>query len=276
MTQLKKEIIKLADNEYCIRDYNLDNYYLIVGDKKSALIDTGSGIGDPRLEIREITDKDILVLLTHGHLDHAGNAYYFDDIYMNERDDELLDEHFGNPDMIKWFIETRGPVRFPKGDIEELKSYVNENMPDKFKYKNVSEGDKFELGTTVLTTIEIPGHTKGSVGYLSSSTKYLYAGDALNQGIIIPCKSKEKGTTKKEIETMRSSLENLMNYYEDIDKICMGHDGPFKDKSIIKDYLSLCKDLLSGKIKGQYESQEIREGYVVRRGLAEFWYEAYR
>lgn len=276
MEQLKKEVIKLFDNEYCIRDYNLDNYYLIVGEDKAVLIDTGSGIGNPMPEIRDITDKEVFVLLTHGHLDHAGNAYYFDEVYMNEKDDELLKEHFGKPDLVKWFIETRGPVRFPQGDINELKSYVNENMPKSFPYKNVKEGDEFDLGTTSLKTIEVPGHTHGSVAYLSSKTRYLYAGDALNEGIIIPCPSRKKGSTRQEIALMKDSLTNLMNYYDDIDKICMGHDGPFKDKSIIKDYLSLCEDLLTGKIEGSYENQEIREGYVVRRGLAEFWYEAYR
>lgn len=276
MNQLKKEVIKLSDKEYCIRDYNLDNYYLIVGDDKSVLIDTGSGIGDPRLEIEEITSNKISVLLTHGHLDHAGNVYYFDDIYMNEKDNDLIKDHFGKPELVKWFIETRGPVRFPEGDIDELKSYVDENMPKSFEYKNVKEGDEFDLGTTTLKAIEIPGHTRGAVGYLSSNTKYLYAGDALNEGIIIACERGERGSTKEEIKIMRESLSNLMKYYDQIDKICMGHDGPFKDKSIIKDYLTLCEDLLSGKIEGNYENQEIREGYVVRRGLAEFWYEAYR
>lgn len=168
MTHVTKEVLTLAPGEYCIRDYNLDNYYLIVGEKKACLIDTGSGIGNPLVEVREITDKEVMVLLTHGHLDHAGNAHHFDEVYMHEADHDLALEHFGEVDLIKWYIETRGPVRYPDGDLEALINMVPEEMPERFSYHAVEEGDVFDLGGVSLEAIATPGHTPGSMSYLSS------------------------------------------------------------------------------------------------------------
>ena len=75
MKSVKKEVTLIADKTWLISDYYLDNYYLAVGDKKAALIDTGCGIGNVLDEVREITDLPVEVLLTHGHLDHCGGMF---------------------------------------------------------------------------------------------------------------------------------------------------------------------------------------------------------
>ena len=272
--KIEKDVIEISPNEYCIRDYYLDNYYLIVGEEKACLIDTGAGIGDPWLEVKKITDKPVFVLLTHGHLDHNGNSHYFDEIYMNQKDDYWMKEHFGKTEMIHWFIETRGPVRFPgEGNVEGMKELVPKEMPNSYSYKHINDGDIWDLGGVTLQAIYTPGHTPGSTSFLSSRSGYLYAGDALNKGIIVM--NKPEGT-KYEIAKMAASLKNLMQYYDKIEKVCMGHDGPFMDKQIIKDYLYLCEGLLDGSLEGEYEEQEIRAGKVVRKGFAEFWYQADR
>ncbi|MDE6943164.1 MAG: MBL fold metallo-hydrolase, partial [Lachnospiraceae bacterium] len=68
--------------------------YLAEGTKKAALIDTGSGIGSLRALVETLTDKPCIVLLTHGHVDHAMGAPEFDtEIYMNPADNAVHDEH---------------------------------------------------------------------------------------------------------------------------------------------------------------------------------------
>jgi glyoxylase-like metal-dependent hydrolase (beta-lactamase superfamily II) len=82
MKSVKKEVTLIADKTWLISDYYLDNYYLAVGDKKAALIDTGCGIGNVLDEVREITDLPVEVLLTHGHLDHCGGMFSLESCYM--------------------------------------------------------------------------------------------------------------------------------------------------------------------------------------------------
>lgn len=271
---IKREVIEVGKNRWCIRDFNLDNYYLVAAGERNFLIDCGSGIGNPLKEVEEKSKAPVTLLVTHGHMDHCGNADYFSDIYMSPLDDDLLNTHYGDPDMIRWYIETRGPVRYPgEGHVEEMKALVPDEKKPRFSYKPIHEGDTWTSGDVTLEAIPTPGHTPGSISFLDRGARLLFSGDALNEGIIII--NKPEGT-RPEIKVMRDSLRNLLRYYDAFDAICMGHDGPLKDKSIIKDYLFLCEGLLDGSIKGEYEEQVIRAGRVVRHGLAELWYEADR
>ena len=52
--------------------------YLVEGTEKAVLIDTGSGIGSLKACVEQLTDKPVVVLVTHGHVDHAMGAAEFD------------------------------------------------------------------------------------------------------------------------------------------------------------------------------------------------------
>ena len=45
--------------------------YLVEGTQKAALVDTGSGAGSLRQYVETLTERPVIVLLTHGHVDHA-------------------------------------------------------------------------------------------------------------------------------------------------------------------------------------------------------------
>ena len=50
-----------------------------------------------------LTDKPCIVLLTHGHVDHAMGAPEFDtEIYMNPADNAVHDEHIQTSRMNAW------------------------------------------------------------------------------------------------------------------------------------------------------------------------------
>ena len=51
--------------------------YLILGQEKALLIDSGMGIGSLRKEVEKITDLPVILINTHGHPDHAGGNAEF-------------------------------------------------------------------------------------------------------------------------------------------------------------------------------------------------------
>ena len=55
---------------------------LLVGERKAALIDTGCGIGNLRQAVEEVTNKPVIVINTHTHVDHLGSNRQFDEIAM--------------------------------------------------------------------------------------------------------------------------------------------------------------------------------------------------
>lgn len=84
---------KISDRVTRIYAVCTELMYLVEGDEKAALLDTGSGFGSLRSVVDQLTDKPVIVLLTHGHTDHAMGAGEFDVVYMNHKDDYIYGPH---------------------------------------------------------------------------------------------------------------------------------------------------------------------------------------
>lgn len=269
---LTRPVTKLAPDVYQISDYKLVSSYLIIGSTKAVFIDAGIGLDSPLPEIKKLTDKPVQLVLTHGHPDHVGNAYYFNDIWMNPLDEELAKKYNSDVKLIKDYVLSRTPLRNPgAGHAEYLLSLVPETRPAMFTFKNLTDGMKIDIGDRTLEIIATPGHTSGSISVLDPKSRLLFTGDALNASSIIMNKP---GGTKDDIAKMADTLRKMQARSADFDKTSPGHDGTVVDKQLIADFLYLCDGLLAGTLVGAYEVTGIRAGKVVRYGMAELWYEA--
>lgn len=118
----------------------------------AALIDTGYG----KRNLREFVEANIstpyIVLNSHGHPDHIGGNHWFDTVY-------ALQEEW---DVIRYFEESK---------------------PRTYAIKEIKPEQHIYLGDISIVVISLPGHTKGSVGFLIPEEKLLVAGDALNEGL---------------------------------------------------------------------------------------------
>ena len=269
--KIEKQITQINENTWNISDYFLDNYYVAVGDEYAALIDTGAGIGNIIDDVRKITDKPIKVLLTHGHLDHLGGMYAFEEAYMHERDDKLYQEHYPSVAMRKWYIETRVPIRFPgEGHIDALVEQLPEEKDlTLFPYIPIKEGDTIDLGNRILEIYETPGHSPGHVSYLDRANRLLFSGDTINDSIII---FNKEGGNREELEIYSHSIKKLWDLSDAYDTLLVGHENPVMHKEVVKDYLELTAGIIEGTLTGQYEEIGFRKGEVVRQNGIELWY----
>ena len=80
-----KEII---DQDTCIlseyRHWEETHCYLLQGQERSLLIDTGLGICSIYDQVRILTDQPVTAVATHVHWDHIGGHQYFPDFYAHE------------------------------------------------------------------------------------------------------------------------------------------------------------------------------------------------
>lgn len=190
---------QIDEHTWHIEDYFHDYMYLVQGSQRAAVIDTGMGFKGLRAVAESLTDKPLIVLNTHGHLDHVGANTEFDEVYIHLKDEALMREH--------------GSENYRKKDIPAFIAEVGADLDEKavgelihlsadYPVKPLADGQLIDLGGRTLKVIEVPGHTKGSVMFLDEASKMLFSGDMMcTMGIMLSfdCSS----TVSEFIESIR-------------------------------------------------------------------------
>lgn len=178
VTELRHGVYRIDSAEQVHMD-------LFVGSKQALLFDTGYGYGDLKKVVDGLTKLPLAVVNSHGHLDHTcGNFRFGGDIYIHPSDMELCRQH-NSPEMRKGAVEsghhsfnymTKEMCNILPEDFDE-EAYINAGYGNLIP---VEEGHIFDLGGITLEVVEVPGHTRGSIGLLYREEKLFYAGDAMN------------------------------------------------------------------------------------------------
>ncbi len=222
--------------------------YLIIGKKRALLFDTGYGFADLKKFVRTLTDLPLDVVISHGHVDHAGaNCFFNEKIYMNFRDLPVY-EHHQSREFRKISFEELNKMQkiaffyrhfIPNNYSEE--EYLNAPLYKNFE--DVKEGCVFDLGGLSAEVIEIPGHTPGSIGLYCKEIKTFLASDGINGGVwlFLPesCNLFEYIGSLKKAEKL------------DFDYLLTGHSTELVPKRALQDYLdvALNLDFENGKIQ---------------------------
>jgi hydroxyacylglutathione hydrolase len=151
-----------------------DLMYLILGDEKAMLLDTGMGIGDLRKTVETLTSLPLIVVNTHGHPDHAGGNGSFAQAWINFKDLEIMKRmcatEFRANDI------RRGTQVYGGDTAALLKALIEYKEVELLPY---DEGAVFDLGRRKFTAIAIPGHTPGSMGLFDAEERILFSGDSV-------------------------------------------------------------------------------------------------
>ena len=234
---------KINDSLYQISEHISDHIdvemYLVVGEEKAAIIDTGYGLSGELLnEIRKTTDKPIVCLITHCDPDHAGGAAVFDDIHMSDKDQVLMDNGSLAP------IGRIGTAQAQPGN-EERSAYFKKHMikAKSFTYKNIADGEVFDLGGKSLVAISFPGHTEGSMCFWNKEEDYCLVGDAV-ANIASPV------LFFKKCLPVAVYKENLKSFMDKVGYTChlyTGHNAEELEHDLIPEIFVLCDEVLAGK-----------------------------
>ncbi len=222
-----------------ILDCHRDCMYLVEGQDKALLINTGMGNGDLKGYLQRLTKKPLEVFLTHGHPDHILQADQFDRVYLSQEDCHLAATFA--PDLAV------------------------------SSFKDVKEGDVFSLGGRSLEVIGLPGHTPGSLALLDRGNGLLFSGDAIGSEIVwmqLPGCS----TLTAYLQTL-NKLRALDDQY---DTIYAGHvpdQGPALPAQYLQDMIALVKQVVSGSVTGTPYSEAKFGGLEVRHGTAAMAYD---
>ena len=120
--------------------YN-ESVYVVEGDDCALVIDAGSHMPDLDKTVATLTDKPLVMVLTHGHGDHVGGIGCFPEVWVHPADAGMLRRYSGT-------------------------------------VKSLEDGQVFDLGGRQIEVLYTPGHTSGSVTFFDKERHYGFSGDA--------------------------------------------------------------------------------------------------
>jgi glyoxylase-like metal-dependent hydrolase (beta-lactamase superfamily II) len=187
--------------------------YLLEGSERAVLVDSGFGIGDIGAVVKGLTAKPILVVNTHGHLDHVGGNSHFDVTLLHQAE-SLKDAADSAPRFREAAAQEDFPVPFPEGFKP---SQYAPQVPE--PTHRVAGGEVIDLGGRALEVLPTPGHTIGSICLLEESNRFLFTGDTVMDR---PLQGIGEGVS---LSVYQDSLQMLAGMAPDLDLILPGH-GP--------------------------------------------------
>lgn len=211
MEQTTYQVSRLADGCHAIEENGVRSY-VIAGDKRAVLLDTGFGTGELLPVVEEITRLPVQLVNTHADPDHIGCNARFGAAWMH-------------PAEYAYYRLRAGEVR----PVHPL-----------------WEDDVLDLGGRLLEVVHIPGHTPGSITLLDEGSRVLYSGDSVQTRNIFmfgPGRS---------MPAYIASMEKLMErYLHRFDNVFPAHGPVPVEAEIIPRLRDGAAAVLAGEVEGK-------------------------
>lgn len=200
------DVRKITDRTWAIHEHRywqVNSNYLLLGDGRALLVDTGSGLSDLGAVVRGLTDIPVEVLPTHLHFDHIGGIGSFGRVLMAD-----LPVNRGQV--------TGGslrPTRRASLSIVRREFRVDEWVPP---------DSEIDLGGRRLELVATPGHSADGISVIDRRNGIACVGDLLYEGPMLAC---FPGASLREY---RDSLATLRDRAVDLDLLLPGHGPPVR------------------------------------------------
>lgn len=235
--------------------------WLIAGDEKAVLLDTGMGMFPIRPVVESLTDRPISVVNTHYHFDHVGGNWEFEETAIHERGADLvraevpadvlqayvgytlrqLEAFAGVRELDREFLWLLNPETEPRPlptDWDPATWKIEARAPS----RTLREGDRIDLGGRELTVIDGPGHSPDGICLLEAHEGLLFGGDTINVGPIYA------HFPDSNVEDLAESARKLAELNDDVALIMTCHYGRVTaDRELLPEIANGMAEVASGE-----------------------------
>lgn len=235
------------------------NSYLVEGDERAVLIDTGTGIAPLAPVVRRLTDRPVSVVLTHNHFDHVGGAHEFDRVAIHPagvaglRAGRPAGSLRGYVESARRLLERSAAMRAL--DARGLNLLHPEQLlrpfppgfdPDRYAIppaaatETLAEEQRLDLGGRALAILHTPGHSPDGVCLLEREARLLFTADTVYAG---PLYAQTLGA---DLAAYLASLRRLAALADDVDLLLPGHNRVPLDPPLLREMVAGLARLLAG------------------------------
>ncbi|WP_235489634.1 DUF3225 domain-containing protein, partial [Frankia sp. AvcI1] len=175
------------------------NCFLVEGDERAVLVDTGLGLADVHAAARSLTDRPILAVNSHGHDDHRGGNWLFRDVAAHPLATPAVTAPVPAERLTAYLTVAREQyaayARLRADDERFFHLLTEETTPRPLPPSAdawtvpagpapvaLADGERIDLGGRELTVLHTPGHSPDSLCLFDERDGQLFAGDTLITG----------------------------------------------------------------------------------------------
>ena len=190
--------------------------FLLTTPTHAALIDTGFAFAAPamlQVVADRLGDRPLdYVLLTHSHYDHASGSAYCRRRWPTA---QVVASHYAAGilarESARAVIREMNTHAAREHGLAEYEDLLSELAVDRM----VGEGDLVDMGDLQLRVLELPGHTRCSIGFYDASARLLLGCETLGvpsgPGLVMPCCLVDYGNTLCAIARVKGlAVEHLL------------------------------------------------------------------
>ena len=221
---------KITDNTWVLSFMGGSEYmYLLEGDEKALLIDTGYGVGNLKEFVERLTDKPLLVANTHFHPDHSAGNGEFEEVMLAKG----------------WEIDAPS-VSFP----EQIPFDISKLPHSDYKKTIVKDGDVIDLGNRKIEVFDVlPAHCNSSLFFYDEAAGMIFVGDEIEAAQVNlfdnSCNPNAPYDVKERIDNMKKNCERVKALKPKY--ILPNHNGTPIADSYLDDFIGLIDGIYSGK-----------------------------
>lgn len=232
--------------------------YLIEGEQRALLFDTGNGIADIGKVVAGLTDKPVSVLNSHTHYDHVGGNFAFAKVYAMDTEFTRARQS-GHPNQdIAIEASTQALCRPLPGGVTQ-----QNHVGRPFKVTDfIQDGDQIDLGGRQLEVLHVPGHTPDAIALIDRAAGLMWTGDSYYSGPIWLF------APETDLDAYAKSLQRLIISAKGLKALLPAHNTPWVSPDVLPRVAQGLQAMLSGNSKAVPQGDTMVEHQI--EGESEF------
>ena len=210
--------------------------YLILGNERALLIDTGTGAGSMKVAVETLTDLPVLLVNSHTHWDHVGSNHEFSEIAVHRAEAHELAYQYRRDEIAGFFAEDLllGPLP-PGRTVENIT--IGPSVPTRL----LDGGETFDLGGRTIQAIHTPGHAPGLLSFYDEANGVLLTTDTAYPGPLYAY------SDETDLDVYIRSLEFLADLAPNVTYVHPSHNGDFMDAGLLPKMRDALIEVRDGK-----------------------------
>ncbi len=232
--------------------------FLVIGNERAALIDTGMGIGNIQIEVERLTNLPIIVVNTHTHLDHVGDNHRFSEVWVFDEATEIarLEQGYTRAEC----VQIMGPETYfdPPPDFD-LTTYDIKPAPVTRRLTHLSTID---LGQRTLTVHHTPGHSPGSICLLDNRDRILFTGDTYYPSTLVT------HLPGSDFDAFQRSIQYLVSLLDQVSFLCTSHNEICAEKDHLIQVQAAIEQIVNEQVDFEWLDDSVVyrfEGFAIKR-----------